>query len=94
MAYHESWYPYNAQTVQEHVPPTSGVYALFAHQSCVYVGASRDLQAELTRLLKDDGNPCRRQHRLDEFQFEVVIGDERNTRRAKMIRELKPACRD
>ena len=94
MAYHETWYPYDAHTVQQHVPPTSGVYALFAHQACVYVGASRELQAELTRHVQGDGNPCLSQYQPDEFQFEVVLGDERHTRRDELIGELNPACRD
>ena len=94
MIYHRDWFPYNADTVMEHVPPTSGVYSLFSHQDCVYVGTSQDLKAELTRLLKGDHNPCIAQHPPDEFQFEVVLGDERNTRREELVNELNPVCKD
>ena len=94
MIYHRTWYAYDATSIKENVPPTSGVYSLFSQQACVYVGASRDLQADLTRLLKGDSSPCITQHTPDEFQFEVVLGDDRNTRRDELIAELNPACRD
>jgi len=93
MIYHRNWYPYDAKTIREHVPPTSGVYSLFSHQECVYVGAGQELQAELTRSLQG-ANPCISQHTPDEFQFEVVLGDDRYTRREELINELNPACRD
>ena len=94
MIYHRNWYPYNADTIQEHVPPTSGVYSLFSHQECVYVGASQDLQSELAGRLKGGHGPCVNEHPPDEFQFEVVLGDERHTRRDELITELSPVCKD
>lgn len=94
MIYHRQWFPFNPQTVQEHVPPTSGIYLLFSHQECAYIGASQDLKAELARLVKGAHNPCLTGHPPDEFQFEVVLGDERNERRAELIEELKPICKD
>jgi hypothetical protein len=94
MIYHRDWFSYNAETIKDRVPPTSGVYSLFSHQDCVYVGTSRDLQAELTRLLTSKSNPCLMQHPPDEFQFEVVLGDERNIRRDELIGELNPVCKD
>ncbi|HUI40724.1 MAG TPA: hypothetical protein VL523_02030 [Terriglobia bacterium] len=94
MIYHRNWYPYDAKTIQDHVPPTSGVYSLFSHQMCVYVGTSREMRAELMRCLQGEQNPCVSQHAPDEFLFEVVLGDERNTRRDELIGELNPACRD
>ncbi|HEV2423339.1 MAG TPA: hypothetical protein VGZ29_00780 [Terriglobia bacterium] len=94
MIYHRQWFPFNTNTVHEHVPPTSGIYLLFSHQECAYVGASQDLKAELSRLVKDDRNSCLAEHPPDEFQFEVVLGDERNERRAELIGELNPTCKD
>lgn len=94
MIYHRQWFPFDSPTVQEHVPPTSGVYLLFSHQECAYVGASPDLKAELSRLVKGDHNPCLFEHPPDEFQFEVVLGDERNARLAELVEELNPACKD
>jgi len=94
MIYHRQWLRFDSQTVQEHVPPTSGIYALYSHQECAYVGASQDLKAELTRLVKGHDNPCLTEHPPDEFQFEVVLGDERNDRRAELISELGPTCKD
>jgi hypothetical protein len=94
MIYHRDWYTYDAKTIQQHVPPTSGIYTLFAHQACVYVGASREMRAELTRRLNSENNACISEHAPDEFQFEVVLGDERNTRRDELINELNPACKD
>jgi len=95
MIYHRDWYPYNVHTIQEHVPPTSGVYSLFSHQECVYVGSSQQLQAELIRQVRGGSpNPCVAEHAPDEFQFEVVLGEERQTRRDELIAELNPACRD
>lgn len=94
MIYHSQWFPFDPQTVQEHVPPTSGIYALYSHQECTYVGASQDLKAELSRLVKGDRNPCLTEHPPDEFQYEVVLGDERNDRRAELIGELNPTCKD
>jgi hypothetical protein len=94
MIYHRQWFPFDVKTVQEYVPPSSGVYALFSHQECVYVGASPALKAELIRLVQGDRKPCLTQHPPDEFQFEVVLGDERNARRAELIDELNPTCKD
>jgi hypothetical protein len=94
MIYHRNWYPYDDATVREHVPPTSGVYSLFSRQECVYVGASKELQAELLGLLKSNPSACVNQHPPDEFLFEVVLGDERNTRRDELIAELNPVCKD
>jgi hypothetical protein len=94
MIYHRNWYPYNAGTVHEYVPPTSGVFSLFSHQECVYVGVSKDLQSELIRRLQGEHGPCISQHAPDEFQFEVVLGDDRNLRRDELIAELNPVCKD
>lgn len=94
MIYHRDWFPYDAKTIQEHVPPTSGVYSLYSQQACVYVGASQDLKEELMRSLNGNHSSCLSQHPPDEFQFEVVLGDERNARRDELIGELNPACSD
>jgi hypothetical protein len=94
MIYHRDWYPFDAKTIQEHVPPTSGVYSLYSHQECAYVGASQDLKAELVRLLTSARSSCLTEHAPDEFQFEVALGDDRNTRRDELINELNPVCRD
>lgn len=94
MIYHRNWFPYDARTIMEQVPPTSGVYSLFSHQDCVYVGTSKNLQTELTGRLQSESNSCIAQHPPDEFQFEVVLGDERNIRRDELIAELNPVCKD
>jgi|HubBroStandDraft_5_1064220.scaffolds.fasta_scaffold952439_2 hypothetical protein len=94
MIYHRNWYPYDTGTVNEHVPPTSGVYSLFSHQECVYVGASKDMQSELIRRLQGEHSACVSQHPPDEFLFEVVMGDERDMRRDELITELNPSCKD
>lgn len=94
MIYSRKWYPFNSETIQEHVPPTSGVYSLFSHQDCVYVGASKNLQSELFGRLKNANGPCLSEHAPDEFQFQVALGDERNTLRDEMAAELNPICKD
>ena len=94
MTYHRNWYNFDAKTIQENVPPTSGVYSLYSHQECAYVGASQDLRAELTRLLTSQRSACLGEHEPDEFQFEVALGNDRNSRREELIRELNPACKD
>jgi hypothetical protein len=94
MIYHLPWYPFNAATIQEEVPAGYGVYALYSRQACVYVGTSKDLKAELMRCLKGHDNPCVGQYPPDEFQFEVVLGDERLARRDELIGELNPTCKD
>jgi hypothetical protein len=94
MIYHRSWYPFDAKTIQEHVPATSGVYSLYSHQECAYVGASQDLRAELTRLLTSTPSACLSEHAPDEFLFEVALGDDRHSRRDELINELNPTCRD
>ena len=91
MKYHETWYPFDAASIKAHVPPTSGVYMLFGRQQCVVVGASEDLQAALTKHLTSN-DPCIVEHVPDEFQFEVVLGPERFTRRDELAATLKPAC--
>jgi excinuclease UvrABC nuclease subunit len=94
MIFLRNWYRYDAGMVAEYVPPTSGVYMLFSHQDCVYVGSSRNLQAELTGYFDGSSKPRFAQHPPDEFRFEVVLGPERDLRRAELIAELSPACRD
>jgi hypothetical protein len=94
MIYHRKWFPFDSKTVQEEVPPTSGVYILFSRQECAYIGASQDLKAELASLVKGDHKPCLTEHPPDEFQFEVALGDDRNSRRVELIQELNPSCKD
>ena len=94
MIYHREWFPFDSKTVQEEVPPTSGVYILFSHQECAYIGASPELKAELSRLVQGIENPCLKEHAPDEFQFEVALGDDRSERRDELIGELNPVCRD
>ena len=94
MIYHRNWYPFDARTILDQVPPTSGVYSLFSHQDCVYVGTSKNLQEELTGRLQGEPSSCVAQHPPDEFLFEVVLGDERNTRRDELIAEWNPVCKD
>lgn len=94
MIYHRQWFPFNAETIQLNVPSTSGVYSLYSHQECVYIAASQDMRAELTRLLGAKHGPCLTEHAPDEFVFEVALGDDRLTRRDELIGELNPTCKD
>ena len=94
MIYHRQWFPFRADSIRDNVPPTSGVFLLYSHQECVYVGAHPDMRAELTRLLQDGGSPCLSEHPPDEFLFEVALGDDRLARRDELMSEFNPLCKD
>ena len=94
MIFLRNWYPYENGMIQEYVPPTSGVYMLFSHQDCVYVGSSRNMQEDLTNCVNGGSSVRFAEHPPDEFRFEVALGEDRDVRRAELIAELNPLCTD
>jgi hypothetical protein len=47
-------YPWNQESIVDHVPHASGVYAIFNSQKWICVGEAADIQTELLRYLNRD----------------------------------------
>jgi excinuclease UvrABC nuclease subunit len=92
MKYHENWFTFDSFSIKDYVPPASGVYILYSHQQCVYVGVSDDIQARLRQHLTGETDSCVSQHPVDEFQFEVIVGSGRADRQTELVALLKPVC--
>jgi len=84
-------YPWSHQSIVDHVPHASGVYAIFDRQKCIYVGESVDLQVELLRHVNGN-NPPLTQNPPTGFQFELVAAAHRVARQDQLTCVLRPAC--
>ena len=84
-------YPWNQESIVDHVPHASGVYAIFDRQKWIYVGEAADIQTELLRYLKRD-SPLLTGNLPIGFQFEVVAAAQRVARQDQLISVLRPAC--
>ena len=87
-----SGYLFTRPSVFANAPTGSGVYALWAGQTLVYVGESDDLQRRLLEHLTNPG-PCLRLYAALAFGYEVnPTVTERRERRDELIAEFNPAC--
>jgi excinuclease UvrABC nuclease subunit len=80
--------------IAEHAPQSSGVYGIFNHTGCVYVGEASDIQASLFAQLRGgtDESCWIRSQNPDQFAFERVAKPDRNQREHTLIVELDPVC--
>lgn len=83
--------PWNRSAILLQVPADSGVYAIWRHTTCVYVGATHDLQRRLLEHF-NGSNACIIQAQPTSFGFELSSGIRRVDRQSLLFRELSPIC--
>lgn len=84
-------HPWNHASVVANAPNVSGVYAIWNHNQCIYVGETQDLQRRLLSHLQGD-NPCIARSQPTAFSFEAVPAGLRGTRQSALIFQLRPVC--
>ena len=84
-------FTYELQSIIRNAPSHSGIFALFAWDTCVFVGEAADIRASLLAI-HDAANPCLTRASLTHFTAELVASGARVERRAARIRELIPVC--
>lgn len=84
-------HPWSYASVVSNVPHLSGVYAIWNHSQCIYVGETQDLQRRLLAHLQGD-NPCIAKSQPTAFNFEAVPAGLRGTRQSALIFQLRPVC--
>jgi hypothetical protein len=73
------------------VPAESGVYAIWRHATCIYVGATYDLQRRLLEHF-NGSDACVIREQPTSFGFELSAGIRRVERHSSLIQELSPIC--
>jgi len=86
-----SGFTYNLDTITRNTPPTSGVYAIYSYDTCVYVGEGDDICSGLLEIYFD-ANPCLAERHLTHFTFEVARPEFRIGRTREQIHALGPVC--
>jgi hypothetical protein len=84
-------YAFGIFTVLEKSPTQSGVYALFAGDQWVYIGAARSIQIHLLTHLNGP-DPCVLRHHVTSFAYETVPAEALAARQVALIREFRPVC--
>jgi hypothetical protein len=82
--------PRDQESIVDHVPHASGVYAIFDSEKWIYVGEAADIQTELLRYLNRDSPPLTG-NLPTVFQFELVAAAQRVARQDQLISVLRPA---
>ena len=72
-------YPWNQESIVDHVPHASRVYAMFDSQKWICVGEAADIQTELLRYLNRDRASLAGNLPIG-FQFELVAAAQRVAR--------------
>jgi len=84
-------FPYDLDTITRNAPPTSGVYAIYSYDTCVYVGEGDDICSGLLEIYFE-ANPCLAEKHLTDFTCEVAPPEARLGRKRERIQELAPVC--
>jgi hypothetical protein len=84
-------HPWNREAILKDVPSTSGVYAVWNQNQCIYVGETQDLQRRLLTHLQGD-NDCIVRAEPTAFSFEPVAAGLRGARQSALIFQLRPVC--
>jgi len=82
---------YDLESINHHVPSTSGVYVILSHARWLYVGESGSLRGSLTLQLSGL-NPGLAAHEPTHFMYELVPDAGRAARRRELILEFQPEC--
>lgn len=84
-------FSYELQSIIRNAPPHAGIYAIFAWDTCLFVGEAADIRASLLRI-HDAANSCLARASLTHFTVELVASESRVERHEQRIRELTPVC--
>jgi len=88
---HPRAFTYELQSIIRNGPSHSGIFAIFAWDTCVFVGEAADIRASLLALY-EAVNPCWSRTALTHFTIELVAPESRVERQRERIRELGPVC--
>ena len=86
-----SRFTYDLDSITRNAPPTSGVYAIYSYDTCVYVGEGDDICSGLLEIFFE-ANPCLAEKHLTHFTCEVAPPEVRLGRKRDRIHELAPGC--
>jgi hypothetical protein len=84
-------FTYELQSIIRNAPPHSGIFAIFAWETCVFVGEAADMCANLLALY-DAANSFWTHAFFTHFTIELVASESRVKRQKERIRELGPVC--
>jgi predicted GIY-YIG superfamily endonuclease len=84
-------YAFNADTIKNMVPASSGVYGLFNNKGWVYVGESKDIERRLLEHLNTSGT-CISRANPTHCIWELSAEHTRVQRQNALILELGPPC--
>jgi len=84
-------YRFDRASVAIHAPPESGVYAIFAGTTWIYVGESLDIRAQLMEHLDGD-NPCFTVFPGLMWSYELHLSETCAWRQGELVREFHPVC--
>jgi hypothetical protein len=89
-----SHFGFTEKGISAFAPRTSGVFAIFNPEGCVFVGDSEDLEAGLYAHLRGDSNESCwiRSQNPTWFSFENCDEKTRAEREHQLIVELDPVC--
>jgi hypothetical protein len=91
MPWAETQLPWNRSVILSEVPAEAGVYAIWRDTTCLYVGASYDLERRLLEHF-NGSNACIIRAQPTTFGFELAVGLRRVERQCTLVRELNPLC--
>lgn len=83
---------FTAVSIQKNAPESSGVYGLFNHRECLFVGQSSNIRAQLLTDLGETAADLRTENPTG-FKVELCSPGERTIRLESLVRELKPRFR-
>jgi predicted GIY-YIG superfamily endonuclease len=83
--------PWERAAILREVPNASGVYALWRHDTWIYVGETYDLQRRLLEHFHGS-EPCIVREGPTSFGFELLTPVTRLERQRALIFELTPVC--
>lgn len=81
--------PFDHLSVMLCVPEQPGVYIIYRHDLCLYVGESNDLQRRLVEHLNDPSHDMHA-HRPTHVVFQIC--NDRGPRECDLINRLRPLC--
>ena len=84
-------FTYELQSIIRNAPPDAGIFAIFAWDTCLFVGEAADIRASLLAIY-DAANPCLTRVSLTHVTTELVASGSRVEQQEKRIRELRPVC--
>jgi excinuclease UvrABC nuclease subunit len=83
---------FTAVSIQKNAPESSGVYGLFNHRECLFVGQSSNIRSQLLTELREAAEELRAENPTG-FTVELCSSGDRALRLQRLVRELGPRFR-